>query len=154
MERGDAHSAPADWRQWQSQLGVTERPLDAPSEIEGTETTRDAARQPEAAVVEHRIDSDEQRRGELRGSVGRKPAGASDITRATRGGRLRGADFAEGPIAYDVPEVLRRLKVTRPTIYRFLRAGELRSFRLGSRRLVSAEALAEFIRSRESAELG
>ena len=50
--------------------------------------------------------------------------------------------------------VLRRLKVTRPTIYRFLRSGELRSFRLGSRRLVSAEALAEFIRSRESAEVG
>ena len=59
-----------------------------------------------------------------------------------------------GPVAYDVPEVLRRLGVTRPTIYRFLRSGELRSFRLGSRRLVSAEALADFIRSRESAEAG
>ena len=59
-----------------------------------------------------------------------------------------------GPVAYDVPEVLRRLGVTRPTIYRFLRSGELRSFRLGSRRLVSAEALAEFIRSRETAEAG
>lgn len=59
-----------------------------------------------------------------------------------------------GPRAYDVPEVLRRLGVTRPTIYRFLRSGELRSFRLGSRRLVSAEALAEFIRAREAAEAG
>jgi excisionase family DNA binding protein len=112
---------------------------------------RDAT--PEAAVVEHRIDSDEQRRGELRGSVGRKHAAAADPTRAGRAGRLRGANSADGPIAYDVPEVLRRLKVTRPTIYRFLRSGELRSFRLGSRRLVSAEALAEFIRSRESAEV-
>ncbi len=59
-----------------------------------------------------------------------------------------------GPLAYDVPEVLRRLAVTRPTLYRFLRSGELRSFRLGSRRLVSAEALGEFIRARESAEAG
>jgi excisionase family DNA binding protein len=105
-------------------------------------------------VVEHRMESDEPRRGKLRGSVGHKPAAAPEITRARRGGRLREANFADGPIAYDVPEVLRRLKVTRPTIYRFLRSGELRSFRLGSRRLVSAEALAEFIRSRESAEVG
>ena len=57
-----------------------------------------------------------------------------------------------GPVAYDVPEVIRRLGVTRPTIYRFLMSGELRSFRLGSRRLVSAEALSDFIRSRESIE--
>lgn len=62
------------------------------------------------------------------------------------------AQLESGPRAYDVPEVLRRLGVTRPTIYRFLQSGELRSFRLGSRRLVSAEALAEFIRARESAE--
>src|SRR4051794_37160466 len=40
-----------------------------------------------------------------------------------------------------------RLGVTRPTIYRYLGSGELRSFRLGSRRLISAEALADFIRS-------
>ena len=46
----------------------------------------------------------------------------------------------EGPVAYDVPEVMRRLSITRPTIYRFLRSGELRSFRLGSRRLISASA--------------
>jgi excisionase family DNA binding protein len=59
-----------------------------------------------------------------------------------------------GPVAYDVPEVIRRRGVTRPTIYRFLMSGELRSFRMGSRRLVSAEALADFIRSRESVEAG
>ena len=63
-----------------------------------------------------------------------------------------GAQPDGGPVAYDVPEVLRRLGVTRPTIYRFLRSGELRSFRLGTRRLVSADALAQFIRARESAE--
>jgi hypothetical protein len=35
-----------------------------------------------------------------------------------------------GPVAYDIPEVMRRLGVTRPTVYRFLGTGELRSFRL------------------------
>ena len=57
--------------------------------------------------------------------------------------------LSDGPRAFDVPEVIARLGVTRPTVYRFLQSGELRSFRLGSRRLVSAEALAEFIRERE-----
>ena len=52
--------------------------------------------------------------------------------------------LSDGPRAFDVPEVIARLGVTRPTVYRFLQSGELRSFRLGSRRLVSAEALAEF----------
>jgi excisionase family DNA binding protein len=68
--------------------------------------------------------------------------------------RPRTAGLETGPRAYDVPEVLQRLGVTRPTVYRFLRSGELRSFRLGTRRLVSAEALAEFIRDREAAEAG
>ena len=73
---------------------------------------------------------------------------------ASDGAHPLGALVDSGPRAYDVPEVLRRLGVTRPTVYRFLRSGELRSFRLGTRRLVSAEALAEFIRERESAEAG
>ena len=60
--------------------------------------------------------------------------------------------LSDGPRAFDVPEVIARLGVTRPTVYRFLQSGELRSFRLGSRRLVSAEALAEFIRERERVE--
>lgn len=61
---------------------------------------------------------------------------------------------SNGPLAYDVTEVMRRLGVTRPTLYRFLRSGELRSFRLGARRLVSAVALEDFIRERESVEAG
>ena len=70
------------------------------------------------------------------------------------GAHQQSARVESGPRAYDVPEVLQRLGVTRPTVYRFLRSGELRSFRLGTRRLVSAEALAEFIREREAAEAG
>ncbi len=100
-----------------------------------------------------------------------EPAGQHrDDLRAVRGGHesvltptlrqaQRGVERPEGPpddgvVAYDVAEVLRRLGVTRPTIYRFLNSGELRSFRLGTRRLVSAEALADFIRTREEAESG
>lgn len=62
--------------------------------------------------------------------------------------------FGDGPRAFDVSEVIARLGVTRPTVYRFLHSGELRSFRLGSRRLVSAGALADFIRERERVEAG
>jgi hypothetical protein len=51
-----------------------------------------------------------------------------------------------GPLAYDVPEVLRRLAVTRPTLYRFLRSGELRSsggpIRVASDRSGSVESRA------------
>ena len=74
--------------------------------------------------------------------------------RAPRSRGHESYDRDAGPVVYDVPEAMRRLGITRPTIYRFLRSGELRSFRLGSRRLVSAEALREFIRARESAEAG
>lgn len=85
-------------------------------------------------------------RGELA-----QPAG--DRRSPTSAGH-KNEDRDAGPVVYDVPEAMQRLRITRPTIYRFLRSGELRSFRLGSRRLVSAEALREFIRARESAEAG
>ena len=75
-------------------------------------------------------------------------------TRPPRPGGRASAPGGDGPIAYDVPEVMRRLGITRPTVYRFLRSGELRSFRLGSRRLVSAAALEDFICERESEEAG
>lgn len=97
--------------------------------------------------------------------------GAASRTRTPRAGALPGvagrqskspmrpggrvpASGGDGPVAYDVPEVIRRLGITRPTVYRFLRSGELRSFRLGSRRLISAAALEDFIRERESEEAG
>ena len=71
-----------------------------------------------------------------------------------RNGTKSGATGGDGPRAFGIQEVMERLGgVTRPTVYRFLHSGELRSFRLGTRRLVSADALAEFIRAREH-ELG
>lgn len=78
-------------------------------------------------------------------------AGSHDTRRK---GRQHDQRLDHGPMAYDVEEVTRRLGITRPTLYQFLRSGELRSFRLGSRRLVSADALADFIRFRESLEAG
>lgn len=71
-----------------------------------------------------------------------------------RRGSQHDSRMGQGPIAYDVEEVMSRLGVTRPTIYRFLRSGELRSFRLGTRRLVSSEALVDFLRARETIEAG
>src|SRR5687768_15818456 len=105
-----------------------------------------------ASVVQHSSDSRDQPR-----------SATTDTTRdgtAKRPSRHRLAGghpeprSVDGPVAYDVPEVMRRLAITRPTLYYFLRSGELRSFRLGRRRLISASALDEFIRARESAEAG
>jgi excisionase family DNA binding protein len=106
-------------------------------------------------VAQNRDDAGDQDPGDLDDFPRLQVSGRSAMGSRRRASTGReGAQSDGGPVAYDVPEVLRRLGVTRPTIYRFLRSGELRSFRLGSRRLVSAEALAEFIRSRESAEAG
>ena len=105
---------------------------------------------PEALVVQN-SDGTAEQLGRQRGSPHRlaQPHGRSRTRQAQRDVRSDA-----GPVVYDVPEVIRRLGITRPTLYNFLRSGELRSFRLGTRRLVSAEALAEFIRSRETAEAG
>ena len=104
-------------------------------------------------MAQNRDDPGDQTRRDLDDFPRRQVSGRSaTVSRRRTSTGPEGAQPDGGPVAYDVPEVLRRLGVTRPTIYRFLRSGELRSFRLGSRRLVSAEALEEFIRARESAE--
>ena len=102
-----------------------------------------------------KLDPAEQHRGELRAvRGGHEPDFAPRLPQARKRAEPRQGRPDDGVVAYDVAEVLRRLGVTRPTIYRFLNSGELRSFRLGTRRLVSAEALADFIRTREDAESG
>ena len=106
-------------------------------------------------MVQRRRDHAEQHRDELRAVRGGHESVVAPRLRQARrraGRPERRPD--DGVVAYDVAEVLRRLGVTRPTIYRFLNSGELRSFRLGTRRLVSADALADFIRTREEAESG
>lgn len=67
------------------------------------------------------------------------------------GGRKAPKDHAAAvcPLAHSIPEACRILGAGRSTIYELIAAGELRSFRIKSRRLVSADALAQFVRDRE-----
>ncbi len=48
---------------------------------------------------------------------------------------------------YTIPEVSEILKVTRDTIYRWMRAGELKTVKIGSTRRVLASDLEEFVNS-------
>ena len=53
--------------------------------------------------------------------------------------------------AFDVLEARRLLgDLSNGKIYELIASGELRSFRVGRRRLVSQRAIAEFIRAREA----
>jgi excisionase family DNA binding protein len=61
------------------------------------------------------------------------------------------ADFAGGPparLAYSLPQTAEALGVSISTIERAVRAGDLPSFTLGRRRLIPADALAAWVRSR------
>ncbi len=54
--------------------------------------------------------------------------------------------------AYEVPEVRIALgNISHQKVYDLFNSGELRSFKIGRRRLVSHDALMEFIRNREAA---
>ena len=52
--------------------------------------------------------------------------------------------------ALSVPEVSRSLGISIPQVYKAINARELRTFTIGTRRLVSNQALAEYIKARES----
>ena len=54
-------------------------------------------------------------------------------------------------LAYRPEEAARLLGIGRSTAYELIATGELRSFTIRRARLISAAALAEFIRERESA---
>jgi len=58
---------------------------------------------------------------------------------------------SERRLSYSIAELARATGLSGPVLYRAIHAGELRSFQVGRRRLVSAEAAAEFIASREAA---
>ncbi len=51
----------------------------------------------------------------------------------------------DGPRAYSVAETARRLGVCRDTVYDLIYRGQLRSTRLGRRRVIPASALAELL---------
>jgi excisionase family DNA binding protein len=50
-----------------------------------------------------------------------------------------------GRLLYSVPEVSDLLRICQTNVYGFLRSGELRSVKIGARRLVPAEALTSFV---------
>ena len=54
-------------------------------------------------------------------------------------------------LTVSVAEAAELLGVSRDMINDLIRKGELRSFKLGSRRLISRQAMEEFISSRENA---
>ena len=54
----------------------------------------------------------------------------------------------ESKLAYSVSEVAEQLGVKRTTVYELMNRGELRSFTIGRRRLVSYDDLVGFIAAR------
>ena len=53
------------------------------------------------------------------------------------------------PLAYRPDEAARVLGASRDTIFKLLAAGQLRGFKIGAARFISAEELSRFIRARE-----
>ena len=54
-------------------------------------------------------------------------------------------------LAFDVNEAAGMLSISRRTLYELLRSGELRSIKIGSRRLVRMSDMTEFLQNHEDA---
>lgn len=54
------------------------------------------------------------------------------------------------PMAYRPEQAAKALNCSRDTIFRLLATGELKGFRVGAARFISADELREFIRAREA----
>ncbi|MFE7407157.1 helix-turn-helix domain-containing protein [Isoptericola sp. NPDC057559] len=54
----------------------------------------------------------------------------------------------EQPLIYSVEEAAQVLRISRDTTYELLRSGQLRSIKVGRRRLIPAVAIHEYIRAR------
>jgi excisionase family DNA binding protein len=57
--------------------------------------------------------------------------------------------ISEDGVALSIAEVARVTTLNRCTVYAELRAGRLRSFKVGRRRLISRRALDDWVRARE-----
>jgi len=55
------------------------------------------------------------------------------------------------PRLHDVEKASERLSICRASLYKLLGSGELRSVKIGSRRLVPEQAIADFITALETA---
>ena len=54
-------------------------------------------------------------------------------------------------LAYAVPEAAQQIGISRAKAYELIKAGQLRSFLIGSRRLISRDAIYSFIKAQEAA---
>lgn len=52
------------------------------------------------------------------------------------------------PLAHTIPDACRRIGLSRSTLYELLKAGEIRSFKVGARTLIPDSDLAEFVAKR------
>jgi excisionase family DNA binding protein len=56
-------------------------------------------------------------------------------------------EYAIPPVVYRVEEAAEALRLTRDSVYELIRSGQLRSFKVGRRRLVPIQALTEYVAS-------
>lgn len=56
-------------------------------------------------------------------------------------------EYVVPPVVYRVEEAAEALRLTRDAVYELIRSGQLRSFKVGRRRLVPIEALTEYVAS-------
>ncbi|WP_125772980.1 helix-turn-helix domain-containing protein [Antribacter gilvus] len=57
----------------------------------------------------------------------------------------RGAPIVVVPVVYRVEEAAEALRISRATIYELIRSGNLRTVKLGGRRLVPVAAVSEYV---------
>ncbi|MFP5504873.1 MAG: helix-turn-helix domain-containing protein [Gammaproteobacteria bacterium] len=58
--------------------------------------------------------------------------------------------MSKTPAAYTIDDATQVLGLSRPTLYREIAAGRLRTYHVGRRRYVSADAVREYIAAREA----
>ncbi len=63
---------------------------------------------------------------------------------------LTGMTESDGPRLHTLAEAATRLRISRSKLYKLMDAGQLRSIKLGTRRLISEDALTEFIAELEA----
>lgn len=64
---------------------------------------------------------------------------------------MQNSDYqlANAKVVYTVADLLSVLRVAKPTIYNILNSGQLKSAKVGGRRLISHESLMDFLREQE-----
>jgi excisionase family DNA binding protein len=64
---------------------------------------------------------------------------------AAPAGRHRAAALVEPRAAFSIEQACQTIGVSRPTLYKLMRQGRLRSVMLGGRRVIPADAIAELL---------